>query len=372
MKKIKVAYVALFCIFIICFGTLSFRLLVNSFVNGERQDVDWNPQMGDRLETDIAANFLYKSFFLNFSGAMSSFLNQPSLNNVYKLENGHLIIPEERLDQEEIKKNADEVIQYANYCMEKGKPFLFVQPILNVDEDNKQLPPGVEDYSNENVDDFLNYLRKAGIEVLDIRRCMKEDEMDIYNYTYITDHHWTTEGAFYAFYKITEWIEAKTGVAVDPRVVDINEYNIIIYSNWHLGSYGARVGKYYAGVDDFDLIVPKFEVEFENKEGIKRTFSESVINSDEFQKRNVNINHVYDNGIITPRGVADTSTDFSVLFMTDSYGTVMAPYLKLAYSVYEKRHYPSGFSKNDLEMTNPDVVVFMPYYTSEFCDAECY
>lgn len=367
MKKVKrYSYLIIFLLIVVGLGVASFRKLVNFYINQEKDYNEWTPELGRKFETDITSTFYEKFSFVNLNGAISNALNQPSMNGQFKLKNGHLISPQARMTDEEIESYANEVIKYADFCRSQRKPFLFVQPILKVDEDNKQLPSGVEDYSNENIDYFLDCLRNAEIDVLDIRQCMKADGMDIYDYTYITDHHWTTIGCFYAFEKITEWIEKETGTVVNPTVTDLNQYDIITYPKWHLGSYGQRTGAYYAGIDDYELIVPKFDVLFLNEDGNFYSFYESAVNPEIFEKLDVTSRYTYDNALHCPNGVSSTSQKFSVLFVSDSYATAMAPYLKMAYSDYYSWYYPSGLNAEYINQTNPDVVVLMPFYTSIF------
>ena len=45
----------------------------------------------------------------------------------------------------------------------------------------------------------------------------------------------------------------------DEEALDIKNYEVNTYRNWFLGSIGKRVGIYYAGIDDIDLIYPKFD-----------------------------------------------------------------------------------------------------------------
>ena len=306
--------------------------------------------------------------YVNLNGGVRKFVGQREMNYVLKLNNSHLIFPEKEMQNEEIKIYADEVIQYADFCESQGTPFLFVQPISDIDENNKQLPAGAEDYSNENINVFLQYLREAGIEVLDIRECMKKDGMDLYDYTYITDHHWTTEGCFYAFSHITDWIEKETGVTVNSNVTNLENYEIETYKNWYLGSYGLRTGEIFSGVDDYELIIPTFDVEFVDKEGKSHLFYEQVVNSSVFEKSDAARIYVYEEALDVPDGVATTSQYLSVLLVSDSYSIPMAPYLKLAYSDYDFQHYEDGFSADYVLQTNPDVVVMMPYIISTFCD----
>ena len=74
---------------------------------------------------------------------------------------------------------------------------------------------------------------------------------------YKTDHHWTTRAGFYAYCKLEDYLTQIFQCDVDSRIGDINNYNIEVYEKWHLGSNGQRTGIYFAGIDDFELIVPK-------------------------------------------------------------------------------------------------------------------
>jgi hypothetical protein len=357
-------FVLVLVIFVI--GFISFTNLVRFYVDEEVDYNEWTADLGNKFETDEATTFFEKFKFINMNGAARKIIGQREMNGIVKLMNGHLISPEEKKNNEEIKACADEVIKFAAFCKAQGKPFLFVQPNLKVDEDNKQLPVGVEDYSNENVNAFLRYLSDAGIDIIDIRKCMKKDGMDLYDYTYVTDHHWTTEACFYTFVKITEWIESETGVSVNPEVTDIDKYNITTYPKWHLGSYGQRVGEYFAGIDDYDLITPAFDVSFVDEEETWHSFYEQAVNPSIFLMRDAKSRYTYDGALHVPDGVSTTSQDISVLFVSDSYATAMAPYLKLAYEDYLFQYYPGGFSSDYVVQMNPDVVVLMPYITSTF------
>lgn len=357
---------ALFVLIIVIVGFISFSRLVNFYVNDEIDYNEWTVDLGDKLESDVATTFWGKFHFVNLNGAVRNVLGQREMNSVVKLDNGHLILPQAERTEEEIERYANEVIEYAKFCDSLGKTLLFVQPNLKVDAEDKQLPAGIEDYSNENIDRFLEYLRNADIEVLDIRQCMKNAGMDLYEYTYATDHHWTSEGCFFAFTQIAQWIEKKTGIAAEQSVVDIGQYEIITYPKWHLGSYGQRTGKYYAGIDDYDLMVPLFDVSFVDEAGNAYSFYESAVNASVFEARDATSRYTYDNALGAPNGISTTSQKLSVLFVSDSYATGMAPYIKMAYSDYYHQYYPGGLFADHVIQLDPDVIILMPYDTSTF------
>lgn len=365
-KIAEILFAIIFILLTVVMGYLSFVNLIKFYVNDEVDYNEWTADLGNKFETDEATTFYEKFQFVNLNGAIRNLIGQKEMNGITKLNNGHLVKPQARISNDKIKARAKEVIKYADFCKENGKLVLFVQPILKIDKNNKQLPVGVEDYSNENIDIFLNYLRDANIDVLDIRDCMKVDGMDMYDYTYITDHHWTTIGCFYSFVQITKWIETKTGIKVNEKITDINNYEIKEYSKWHLGSYGQRCGVYFAGIDDYDLIIPSFDVSFIDENGSTSSFYDQVVNTSVFENRNAKSRYTYDWALRYPNGVASTSQKLSLLFVTDSYAAAMIPYLKLAYSDYYYLYYPSGFNADYVLKSEPDIVVIMPFNTSTF------
>ena len=366
-KKIStLSYAIVFILVVGITGFISFIKLADFYLNDVVDYNEWTADLGNKFETDEATAFFEKFQFVNLNGAMRNILGQREMNSIVKLNNGHLIQPQSKMADEKIRAYADEVIKYAEFCKSQGKPFLFVQPILKVDEENKQLPIGIDDYSNENIDIFLDYLRASDIDVLDIRECMKQDGLNIYDYTYITDHHWTTIGCFYAYGKIVDWIGENTGMVVDSEVTDLNNYEIVTYPKWHLGSYGQRVGEYFIGIDDYDLIIPSFDISFVDGDGNNHSFYDQVVNAERFEMRNPISRYTYDCAVRCPSGVATTAQEYSVLFVTDSYATAMAPYLKLAYSDYYYQYYPAGLNADYVLQINPDIVILMPFNTSTF------
>lgn len=90
------------------------------------------------------------------------------------------------------------------------------------------------------------------------------DNLDAYDYFFKTDHHWTSEAGFYAFTKIAEYAENVLETRVDPKVRNLDNYNVENFEEWYLGSNGQRTGIHYGGIDDFHFISPKFETAIAN------------------------------------------------------------------------------------------------------------
>ncbi len=213
-------------------------------------EVYFNDRLGEHMQP-----------FITLNGGVERLLGKRVVNERYRLDNGKLtyIIPE--LDMSGI---AEKTVAFGRYVEEQGLPFVYVNSLFYLDEDDKQLPPGVEDYGNENADRFLALLREAGITALDLREREKAAGIDHYSHFFNTDHHWTPEMGFWAFTEILDFLTARDpGFAADPRLSDFSNYAVEVHPDSFLGSSGRRVGVWYAGKDDFSVIIPRFDTALE-------------------------------------------------------------------------------------------------------------
>ena len=80
---------------------------------------------------------------------------------------------------------------------------------------------------------------------------------------FYTDNHWKPHTGFVAGKAICEQLKQRYGFQYNADYTDINNYTIRTYKECFLGSYGKNVGTYFTwrGLDDFDLILPKFETD---------------------------------------------------------------------------------------------------------------
>ncbi len=135
-----------------------------------------------------------------------------------------------------------------------------------------EFPKGIPyHYNNETADQFLSNLNLVGIDSIDLRKGILESGIKGNDLFFNTDHHWKIETAFWGFKQLVMNINDKYSPNIDNinLYTDINNYNIIKYKDSFIGSMGRKTGKYYAQVDDFSLIYPKFKTNydfyFENK-----------------------------------------------------------------------------------------------------------
>lgn len=143
---------------------------------------------------------------------------------------------------------------------------------------------------NPVVDELLFYLNRLGIETLDLRETIPNENLSYEEAFFKTDHHWTIPAAFYATGEVIKKIEESFGENLDPEgyYTDINNYDLVTYEHGMLGSMGRKTGAVFSGLEDFTAVWPRFEGDFYREclpsEGSKVTifeggFTEALMNT---------------------------------------------------------------------------------------------
>lgn len=374
MKRQKVRGEKIYQIYAISFLSILFVLailsdlkLVKFYVNNE---VSYNERKADvrsRFETDYITNFYGKIHLINVNGAIRSVLQQREMNGVVKLSNGYLSEAVGEFSEEVLQKSAENIADIERACTERGISFLYVMTPYKISKYDLQLPTGIEDYSNQNMDYFLQVLAEQNVNYMDMREIIYADGIDQYDLFYRTDHHWTTEGGFYAYTMIAEYLGGMLNVEIPEDIQQLDNYVVTEYDKWHLGSHGQRVGVYYGGIDDFNLIEPDFETRlYHHGTGEEGTFSELLITTWPLRNRNYESRYTYDYVLGNCWGHFTNELaqcDSRILVISDSMGKAVIPYMILSFSdVYGIYAYePEVVDEAFLEEYQPDAVVIIEY-----------
>lgn len=328
----------------------------------------WDSESGSKLEADLLANFEGKLGLVDYNGLMSRVIGQTELNNVIKLNNGYLCDPMDEIPEGYVDWQVESIVGLRDYLSSQGCQLLFTMAPSTIDKYNPQLPAGIEDYGNYDLDMIAAKMSAGGINVLDIREAIHDEGLNQYDLMYRTDHHWNTEGGFFAYTKIAEWIRENTGCEIDEKLLDIDNYEITKYKNWFLGSRGQRTGRLFAGVDDFDLIIPKFETEIYNQYGAG-TFEEKMINMEPLSEKNMESEYIYEHVLNRCLGHfwnVNAPNTIRVAVVTDSFGDAVNSYMALSFLefFYVDAYNNSGL-KEIVESNDIDVVVLI--YSGHGC-----
>ncbi len=372
MKKTKnlstILYIALFAVFVFGLGVLSYFKLMKYYVNNESALNGYIPGSESRLENDISNSFFDQFDFVNLNGLMARLIGKREVNYIVKMDNGYLNTQIEPIDEEQLKKSADQVIALSDYLARAGIPFIYVVPTTTSAKYDPKMPEGYDDYGNENLDKVASALRDRGVWVIDMRDELAEDGIDAYEMTYKTDHHWNTKMGFYTYCKLVPILERELDCTVDPANTDINSYTVTTYKNWHLGSRGQRTGKFFAGIDDFDLYVPKFETYLESADGTRvGSYTDVLVTTEPLEKKNltfqredVNKRSIYDRVLEISQGDyinKKSQNDKHILIIGDSFTKAIFPFMDISFERVRWEFGPAG--PEVFEEVQPDAVIML-------------
>lgn len=329
------------------------------------------------LESGVNENVFARTSYINLFGLSSKLLNKHYIidtnatNSVVKDNNGHLQFICFPVDT---KPYVDQIAEVKEVLDETGTPLVYVQTPLKVIEDYVEMPTGITDYANTNTDTFMKQLEGAGINTIDLRENMNSEDLDYSSMFYNTDHHWTTQTAFWAVGEVVNYLKESTGIDLDPNhfYTDEANYTSVLYEDSFLGSQGRRVGKYYGGVDDYTLMLPNYETDYtvtinktNNSSTEEGTFEEALVKynllnpTDIFTNRYAAYFGADFPEVIVQNHLADN--DLKVLIFKDSFGLPFSAFLSTMVSetrLLDTRYYDGDVAEY-IKAYNPDLVLYV-------------
>lgn len=331
------------------------------------------------IETGLTESFWLKEKYIDLYGLVERLLGRTYIRDV----NPSLVVVKDNHEQLQfLTFSADyteevEKIDKLNKIVQKSNtPLLYVQTPLKIIEGFTQLPSSVQDWSTENTDKLLQALEDKGVDYLDLRQSIIEDGLNLEELFYKTDHHWTTHTAFWAMEQVVEKLENEYGMVLDieKNYTDISNYKATEYPNSFLGSQGRRVGRFYTGVDDYTLLTPLFDTNY----NVEIHKSDSVTSYEgDFEETIIKTNLLDENeSVYTNRYAAYFGGDYpevrienrnkaaghKVLIIKDSFALPFSAFLSTMFAetrLLDLRYYDADKLESYIEEYNPDVVLFV-------------
>ena len=220
------------------------------------------------FEAAINDSLYRRMDFVETYGYVQTLLDKRECNNFsyIKDENGYLHYASfYREEDTRLFEYAMRVKRLQDSVEEKGTKVLFVVPPGKYDPEYSELRTGLPinnpDYI---VDEMMFWLNRLGVETLDLREVIPNEELSYEDTFFKTDHHWTIPAAFYATKAVVDKIEESFGEELDPEnyYTDINNYDMVTYEGGMLGSMGRKTGWRFSGVEDFTALWPHFTGSF--------------------------------------------------------------------------------------------------------------
>lgn len=307
-------------------------------------------------------------------------------DTIVRLNNNQLVAKRDYTDDETINGFTDKIKNVYEASKAINSQFLFVAaPEKGYDEE--LFPYGLKDYLKSNYDRYLNSLKEKDIPYLDLIGKMKEEGISDAEMFFNTDHHWRGKSMLWGAQKLSEELKTRYGFEYNNEYLNFENYVVKTINNVFLGSGGRIVGQYFTplGLDDADILIPKFETSLSNiiykDNTIKRvegSFFDSMVFFNECYDQNVYLSDIYGlyggseyykqymKNNLNPEGK-------KVLIVKDSFGRAMAPFLSLVTGeIYE---FDFRAKKNEdksiydyINELKPDYIIVMFTNLSEDAD----
>ncbi len=292
------------------------------------------------------------------------------LDNMIRFNNGYFgfIISEKA----SFEADGLRTVEFAKYLNNHNIKFGYILCPSKFSKTKKDLPVGMEDYSNENADSFIKVLKDNNIPMLDLRDELSKDYQDIFDAFFKTDHHWKTETGFWGTQKIIKFLNTELKYTFDENIINKENFNFKLYPKMFLGSQGKKASLSIAEPDDFTLITPKFETDFSYEaynHGIKKTgkFENSLLSLQELKGDYYNANPY---GVYSQSQVARfinklTANKNKIMIIKDSFVGVIAPFLACVTKeilLVDIRKDPDTFDgsiKKLIQKEKPDIVLIL-------------
>ena len=361
-NKFRRYFAGCFLIFICAMTVCNISLVKKPAKNFIRAKVTFK-----QLTNDIAANYVKKlnrkDIFINLNGLFVRKCGKITHNNIVVLNN-NMLNDYSKSKKRDTKYSVSSVTKFNEWLKSQNISFVQIVAPYKVTTSKDNLPDGIEDYVNDEVDDFVAELSNNGVRTIDLRQLMSTNIDEVNKYFYRTDHHWNTDAAFLAFQKIMKEINLKAKYTKE-NVWERNEIK-----DWFLGSQGKRVGTWFAGTDSLVYYNPRSDREMScivphHKSIFKGDFEKANIRKEYIRKKNYfgyNAYCIYIGGdypLVHHRNSRATN-DKRLLIIKDSFTLPLQAFMSTEFTeidVIDPRHYRNSSVAEYILWTRPDLVL---------------
>ena len=385
MKKIKLLFIVCFVGYLLFTLVMTLALYKNEFKENyllledaeeykKSAKYDKLVLIKDNIESTLNDRVYSKPFYIDMYGLFQKSMfkrivgDVDSSKRVIKMKNGKLTFAYSNKD---VSKYAKKITNLYNFAKQSNIYMAYINIPWRV-PDNNELPFYVEDNVARTNSKMLRKLRANNVNIIDLEKSLTGD----YNsWFYDTDHHWKTETAFEAYQIIAK--ELADNLKYDIPDDYLTNFNKEVYKDIFLGTYGKRVGKWYAGVDDYAYILPNFDTKFEvtnyrdaGKVEDKRAGSfKETMTYPEFLEikgvdREMSTYYTYSKGTKAEIIVKNLNSynDKKLLVLKDSFADCTYPFLSLNFKetrVLDIRRYKNIKLYSYIKKYKPDAILIL-------------
>ena len=372
-----------FIVFIFAIGALGLPTAMITIGTHVKEDPLNFPSLIEKLKEDYTEIMPFagpppinRGHYIDLNGFIANAIGQRFMNDRVKLDNGNLAYLGS--DKEEgypvnalaIAENLSKLCQVQQ---ERGGEFLFVlAPMQAPKYEQEIIPAGYTDYNTPQADALMEAIEAMNIPSMDLRTLLHEQGITQKEAFFVTDHHWRPETGFWAFGEMLSYFENTGAITeLDHSLLDIENYDVKTYEDYFLGSAAIRTGPYYAGIDDFSIITPKFEthmtVDIPSKDFHREgSFSETAYSDTHMGNTTFYTAFPYekyghsDKGLIQYRN-ENAPIKKKIMTIGDSFtntSTTFFPLCVQSCDELDMRFYTQDFTEH-FEEYNPDILIVM-------------
>ena len=272
-------------------------------------------KFADGYETYVNDQFFLRDWWITLRAASQRILGNTKENGVFLGKNGYLMEDFTAPSQERLNRTVNAMADFAARHSELPQYALIAPNAVNILSDKLPSLAAATD-QNPYLDATASALEKAGVTFVDVRDTLSQHKED--NIYYHTDHHWTTQGAYFAYLQLA-------------KVLGINSssisYDKLPVSKSFQGTLSAKSGFRASKKEEMDVFLPRDEV------------PSSVVNYVDEQKKTASF---YDTSQLETRDkyamffggnhskvviTTPTEENRTLLIIKDSYANSLVPFL---------------------------------------------
>ncbi|EGD48373.1 hypothetical protein Cpap_2525 [Ruminiclostridium papyrosolvens DSM 2782] len=367
MKKYYTAITAIFLVFIGIMMVICLLSPAKTFSDEENRTLQTMPKFSveklksgeftKQFENYIADQFPKRNFFVGVKSRSELLLGKKENNNVYRGKDGYLMQKFVGDDLKATEKKMEYINNFLKDISVSNKYFMLVPTSVEINRDKLPYAAPAQSqltYINE-VESCLN----SDVKFIDVYSTLYSKKNE-YIY-YKTDHHWTTDGAYYAYQKFCQ----VAGIKSRSK----SEFNIKTVTKDFYGTSYSKSGFKDVKPDSINIYEPldtkeSCHVEYsDNKSGSDTLYSMDSLKQKDKYGVFLGGNH----SLVKIKTWSKNNK--KIVVIRDSYANCFVPFLASAYSeiyLVDMRYYDDSVSRL-ISANKIDDILFL-YNASTFAE----
>ncbi|MBQ1551234.1 MAG: hypothetical protein IIZ67_03940 [Bacilli bacterium] len=244
-------------------------------------------------------------------------------------------------NEENLEFSINNIKKINDYAKKNKINFLYVilpgKPLYDEELTNKN----ISCYRNKNADNFIKELKNNSIPYIDLRDSFRKSKENPYDWFYKTDHHWNSDAGLEAARLITNELNNKYKLKLNSENLKPSKFERKVYQNYWVGENGNKIYGSELEKEDFIVNIPSYRnhISVNNETtNIKEEGDFSVLLNekrlkeyDVFKEGSLYYYYLsYNEYIVDIKN--HNNKNGNILYIKDSYSTVVIPFLALSAS----------------------------------------